>query len=386
MKAVVVNPLSFGFSHAVFDAILLITILEKIKKMTKKIYFLGEKEHVSEVQNILGSYSKNIKFIGYKKHGEERLAITLIFIQIYLKLASLKKKNERVLEFFSAADNTITPFYLKYFCSGLSKNYIPPVIFSHNNLQSIVRKTVKGQRWKRALDDSGAKIMALETDLFKKSKSMLSCYKISEIEHPTYNNLDSYKRARQIRQRASLLYDFLLIGRHGRKKENVDELVRITEEVIDKMENNIINREIHIGFTGSSLNILKKKSEIKIIALGEYPKLDDYLKAIARTKFVVFPSSAGCRLTASGTLADALSVGTPIIAPAKGGFKSITKYFEKFNQFFYENEEGLKNALKTAITIQNSEYKSLTGVIESVAIRNLNKFKNAVYFAMREYL
>ena len=384
MIAIVINPLSVGFSHAVFDAVLLKAIDEGLGNRLTGINFLGEKQHVIEIKNILGSWASNITFTSFRKYGRGRPAKTLLCARVFHQLNKTKSLNRQVLPIIAAADNTLTPLYLRQHRLKTPVNNMPPVIISHNNMQSIAYKKAKRRRWQKAVEKSRAKFMVLENELFEHARSILGLDKVFKLDHPTYGHIRAFERARQLRQQQPFLYDFLMIGRHGRTKACVEEVLQAAEQVVGKSSINNDDRSICIAFTGPEMGLLSSDERVQLFSLGEYPDFNKYLAALARSRFVVFPSTAGTRMTASGTLADALSLGTPVIAPAQGGFKICIENFKEFDHLFYEGKEGLKSSIKYALALPNKDYKMVCELMDRAAKKHLQKFKSAVCLSMAE--
>jgi glycosyltransferase involved in cell wall biosynthesis len=261
---------------------------------------------------------------------------------------------------------------------------MPPLIVSHNNIQSIVYNIQKRRRWQNAVSRSGAKFMVLENQLFGQAKNILGVDNTIRLKHPTYGHIEKYEKAKKARKHLSFLYDFIMIGRHGRVKESVREILQASEEIIQEALNEIYNITIRIAFTGPEMDLVPSDHRIQLISLGKYPAFDEYLLAIARSRFVVFPSAASARMTASGTLADAMSVGTPVIAPSEGAFQFFCEDLKEFDKLFYKSNYRLKFSLKYALEIKEQEYQRVSDIVETTAQKRWNEFTAGICGALNK--
>jgi hypothetical protein len=256
---------------------------------------------------------------------------------------------------FLAADNLISPFCLMGLRLKLIKSTSRFFVIFHNNLENIKRGHVRTKRfiWRETVRLTGAKLILLAPFLEPIGRRMIPGADFCVLPHPTYGHLHNQIITENMERERTL--DFLFLGRHAHEAMRtgfLDEFLQCCAEFLVRMP----DRRISVALP-SDINV-DLPDGITLRSYTPYPGTIEYLSLIANAKFAVIPSSSGPRLTASGVLADLLTLGTPVIAPDEGAWH--WQNVPSNQTFLFRQRCDIYQQISQAMSMSSKEYRELS--------------------------
>lgn len=360
MRALVFDPINIGLSHASFNWTT-VKSLVNCKNIESLDVILSKSQLEQELflQIYKESKVKNITKINCSKKAlssslekESRLSYLKEMFLSYKELLKSIKKRQPDLIYILASDN----FYSLLFLFLIKKNYnINTFVFLHNNVENSKHSKIKLAFW-RALLSKNFYGIVLSEFVYRKGKELFNKkVNLKVVPHPSYSHIvGNFEK-----QFEKLQNDFLVLGRHS------------GYYALDNFENNLIN-EIKKSQPQKKIKLIIKRGSIKSPNLEkleineyEFPLSDgEYWQLLRNSKFLIIPPQAAERITASGVHIDAITAGTPVLAPKLGTFiENVPLQGEKF----LFNDSNACKAFENALKISDEEYKILMKRIKDVS-------------------
>lgn len=337
-EILVVDLENAGDSHVNFNSVILEIVLSGMAKSTTyvcleqsqmahpRILSLLEQPGVERMPNKISS-SKNLIWKVYT----------------YLRLWHFVKKARIENVIFLSSDNLFFPSTLLFYkLIGLQD--VSVTVFVHNNIENIKRSSIKISLWKSVLSGNAMGV-ALAEFVKGKAKVILGreC-RLCVLPHPIYDHVTDTKINPAIEKEV----DFLILGRHSSD---------IGDEVYQKL-NSVglrLGRKIRIATRATREDDSLWPAIHRIVY--HHPLGDkEYWTALAGARYLFFPPSSAKRLTASGVLADALTMGIPVLAPTRGVFREFLP--DDCLRLLYD-ESSLETVFEVAHNMRDIEYDYL---------------------------
>jgi len=367
MKILLFDPITAGNVHVAFNATMVESLI-RIPSVTTLTLLLEQKQLTQCVfEEVLDHPIIDVyplpelpNNIGHKFKGAKVFRAFSSYRQFYC----VARKVLPDIVILLAADNVLTPLAFRFLGHHWKHKTWRLLIVFHNNIENMrLQHSVRKLRliqslWAGALNRPYSEILVLSEFLKNSITQFLPGTHVKYLPHPTYANIHS----RYINPKQAYIkdIDFLFLGRHAleaSKSGFLDEFIATVSKIWNYESGDSIRAKIALP---SSLCI-RNEQAIELELYNYYPTIHGYLNLIARSRFVVIPPSSEPRLTASGILADTLTIGVPITAPNTGPFAENAA--SQKEQFLYSKKEELEEILMAVKSLTKKEYLSIQSSI-----------------------
>lgn len=360
MKLLVFDPINIGYSHLAFNRTLLEAliqsdrvdsidlILSRSQTEEKSIKKLIENKKIQKVE-ALNNYQENKRINSWKL---SRVQFTTGLINSYFSLIKQFWISKPKAIFLLSSDNTVSIVFL-FLLKYLFRAKI--FIFLHNNIENCKNSKVRLALWRRLLSKSFTGILLSRFALTKSRELFQKEVNLVFLPHPIYDNIVDSK----VKSSVKMKYDFLVLGRHSNfySKNNFEDYLI---DAVDKFD------------TDRAVTLLIKKDCVRSLQSGnltvkeyDFPLSNEkYWEMILTSRFLMIPPQAAKRITASGVHLDAITAGTPIIAPQEGTFTENVPLDGK--KLLY-NVKNVNSVLENALQMKNEDYNKLVKQIQDIS-------------------
>lgn len=358
MKVILLDPLSVGVSHVSFNETMTKAIL-KAKSVSSVHLILSQTQLCQKRFNDITSSEKvnSINALNNDKINTSRFIYSIKMLSLFFRLLFSIKKNKPNTLFLLAADNFYSPIFL-LLIKTLFNLQIKIVL--HNNIENIKSSTFKIKLWSLVLTKNVTGIILSKFVLNHSKQLFNNKVNIKLLPHPSYEHIIGQQN---FSNNQSYKSDFLVLGRHSEFFYQ------------DNFYKSFCNACSKIKTNDNTILIIRKTDKIKasnsIFSTKEYqfPLTDnDYWQMLNNTKFVIIPPQAAKRITASGVHIDALSIGTPVIAPNIGTFKENVP---KIAESLLYDENSIEKTLIKALELTDEKYLEIKTEVKTIC-KNLN--------------
>ncbi len=358
MRILLVDPINSGENHAAFNATIVIALSHHLD--VKSIYLFLEERQLEtrffmdifqDAKVTTCSFSKDTDFAKVGREGIGRFQ----YLQNYRRFLKIVDDLKPDVIILLSADNLMIPLTLISLI--LIRKKIPKIfVIWHNNLENLINGCILLKKfiWRKATNATGSVIIVLSPFLKVAGEKLIQDINFRVLPHPTYAHLHKQLIMRKKSQTIKSV-DFLFIGRHARDSiisGFLEEFLESCSSIISKIPKKYISVALPREFYTCV------KDDVILFPYDSNPSFSEYSFLIRKAKFVVAPPCSGSRLTASGVLADLLTLGTPVIAPNEGVWKWQTA--PKNRDFLFGNREELRQIILRALTLSVEEYRMLS--------------------------
>ena len=360
MRILLFDPINSGEHHAAFNSTI-VSAVSRLKDVSSISLLLEERQlkSVYFVDILHDSYVDIYSFRGEDESPDrkQKRAIYLFasFGGIYRRFLNVVDDLKPDIIVFLASDNLIAPFVLMF----LRMNQVNPnskifVIF-HNNLENLTSGSIwiKKAIWSTAVRLSKTIIIVLAPFLKVVGCRMIPNADFVILPHPTYSHF--HERLVKKQRNSKRKVDFLFLGRHAYEANRSGFLDRFLQ-MCSVASSRMLERSVIVALPADIEIDLPEG--VTLHTYSPYPDTSRYLKLIQTSRFAVIPSSSGPRLTASGVLADLLSLGTPVIAPKMGAWQ--WQVAPKNQALLFEDIADLRSKIVVALSVPEKEYQALS--------------------------
>ena len=364
MKILIIDCVSDNYVHLRFNA----TVIEGICSAPSLTWigFCGEKRHIAQVSAMLdGRIGKRLDLypIGtrHQTSSKNRIKMAFEFLHRYWNALRVAKeeKPDRIL--FLGVENTIWPLFASTFLSKYAFGHKVGLYIVLHNLHRIKISRIKRILWKIMFNRLNLHCIVLAdivqskfTELFPDQSSFLW-------RHPSYEHLIPWTIDKDINSESfsqNGVIPLLLAGRQGALaiSSGFLELLasschRVTEATDKKFE--IIVSSI---FPTGEEPLFRNNVKLLNRKLPE----QEYFQAIVESSYVAFPLESDVDYRASGILADAITMQTPVLAPNRGHFREIySKNGLRRGGWLYNDTDDLEGILLGIAKMLPGEYENM---------------------------
>lgn len=328
MKILIIDCVCENYAHLRFNA----TVIEGICSALSLtgIGFCGEKQHIAQVSAMLDDkIGKHFEMypIGTRHQkitSKSKIKSAFEFLHRYWKAFQIirREKPDRIL--FLGVENTIWPLFASTFLSKHTFRHKVDLYIVLHNLHRIKISRIKRILWKIMFNRLDLHSIVLADTVQDKFAELFPNRSSFLWRHPSYEHLIPGTIDKDINSESfspNGVIRFLLAGRQGALaiSSGFLELLasscnRITKATGKKFEI-IVSATFPTGeepLFGSNVKLLNQRLSDQ-----------EYFQAIADSDYVAFPLESDVDYRASGILADAITMQTPVLAPNRGHFREI---------------------------------------------------------------
>lgn len=363
MKILAIDCISVDFAHNYFNA----TVIESLYSSHKitLVGFCGEKQHVSRVASILNPKINNhFKLfpircrLGMKPNGKIKSAFE--FLYRYWKAFQIIKrvKPDRIL--FLGVENTIWPIFASTFLSKCAFRYNVGLYIVLHNLHRIKISRIKHILWKRMFNRLDLHSIVLADTVQSKFTELFPDHSSFLWRHPSYEHLitlpiDEDTNSESFSQNGVIR--FLLAGRQAALAISSGFLELLASSCNKVTKATGKKFEIIVSATFPTGEELLFGSNVKL--LNRRLSCREYFQSIADSDYVAFPLVSDVDYRASGILADAITMQTPVLAPNRGHFREIYNTNGLKGGWFYNDTDDLERILLGIAEMLPDDYKKM---------------------------
>jgi len=369
MRIILFDPVTYGFSHAAFNASMILSFcsVNKIKSLT----IMLEKNQITHpyIQSAINESPLQPLVLPLPTSKNSLITKIARSIKSHILLIFRVLIEKPNVICFLASDNTFSPFFLTLISAITNRTKSRLLIVFHNNLENMKNNHLKLRLWETVIRITDVRLIVLSPFLKKRVKLHIPSASVVCIPHPSYTE---FRGSPQVYiPYSEKLYDFLFLGRHAYSLNGKEFLANFINECssfnINRCVKIVISADVQVGD-------LYCPSNVELITY-RYPITDFmYDKLLQESRFVVVPPDSAYRLTASGVLADSITFGVPIIAPKAGPFMDSVS--ETCYSLLYKHGNFIP-ALQMALSITPDIYYNVTKDIlklrEELSISNTAK-------------
>lgn len=362
MKIILFDPISRGLHHAAFNA----TILNALMNLQHEaeLTFISDESQIE--QFCIKDISKNNEFVSvsfpfHKKDTNSKVIWGLRMLKCGAFLLKQIKKYKPDLLVYLTVDNTFVPLLTLLYRNNKSLKKLKKIYFFHNNLQNIQQAKSKELIWSSCLNLPNSSVIILSHYLQGITEQLFPNSNNYVLPHPTYQEL--HQNVINNQNILSKETDYLFLNRQAKEASRagfLDWFYNTISSITN--EGNCVDIKVPENTPVPSI------SQINTQYYKSYPPYFSYLQMIIRSRFVIFPPTSENRLTASGALADMVSLGTPVIGPKFGPF--IEQLPIESHELLYKDLDELNKILIKASNMKLDNYMDIQSILLQFAKKN----------------
>jgi hypothetical protein len=375
-RILLINPISLGPQHQAFDSTCLYALSREIPDCHTAIEltFLARPNHLDAISNFLQAHNASSEFqskrLGSNRNG--RFSSMLCYGAAMWALFKALRSNKADRIVLMVADNTLTPRFLSLFSGLIHRRAIHLDVMWHNNIENMRRTPKKLRRWAKLSNLKGIKIVVLEDFMVELVARTLPVNQVSVWPFPIPTFLPQIQAALSCQQIPAKAYDFLVSGNHVARAANADFFASVQQGLQACRRSNSDPQAESTSAEAPTVALLgQPRSELPaeppLTCLPRPVAYSDYLTALHRARFVLFPPDSANRQTASGVMLDAISMGIPIVAPNAGAYTGLYPDCAKGRSLLYDPKAGPAEAIAIAVQISSENYQSLVISMKTMA-------------------
>ncbi len=354
MKILFVDPLNNGNSHIAFNRTIIGAALSQ-KHNTGIL--VARRDHIlaCEINTNQISDSKVVAVspLPCRTEGSNILLLLQLLRAFFDALKQVRRHKPEILLLLSA-DNFVTPNAIRAMRACLRGSSPRTLVFLHNNFYRILTSPAVRERWRKTLCTPGVEVLALTHG----QMSLLRNHFPGTISHlvypPTYAHLKDFTY-HTVTTDQSCCPDFLFLGHHARLLGS-SPAGGIFVKACDQAAV-VIGRKITITTVGLS-EFNASAPNVDLCLVTNRISYQEYMTIIHRSKFMVFLRDVDSDYRASGVLTDALTAGTPFLAPRAGPYEELG-LLGPIGGFLFDDESSWPQIVQDALTLSEKQYRAM---------------------------
>jgi len=368
MKILIIDCVCENYAHLRFNA----TVIEGICSAPSSslsltwIGFCGEKRHIAQVSAMLDDrFGKHLDLypIGTRHQitSKSKIKSAFEFLHRYWKAFQIikRKKPDRIL--FLAVENTIWPLFASTFLSKYTFRHKVELYIVLHNLHLIKISRIKRILWKIMFNRLDLHSIVLANTVQSKFTELFPGQSSFLWRHPSYQHLIPWTIDKDINLQSFSqdgVIHLLLAGRQGALAISSGFLGQLASSCHKITKATGKKFEIIVSSTFPTGEEPLFRSNVKL--LNRRLSEREYFQAIADSDYVIFPFESDVDYRASGILADAITMQTPVLAPNRGHFREIySKNGLTRGGWLYNDTDDLEEILLGIAKMLPEEYKNM---------------------------